>query len=183
MFSGDVQLTMSVNVSSKQLLPGLTNNIKKILNRTGIEPGTLILEITETMLMQNAEYLSPLLKKLRNMDVKLHIDDFGSGYSSLSYLRYFPVDVLKIDRSFTAGICSDSDNLQIVRAITALAHSLNMNVIAEGVETEEQIIKLKSLQCDLMQGYYFARPMGSEKIEKLLRESRFDLLAYLSHNN
>ncbi len=182
-FASDIPLTMSVNVSSRQLLPGLIKNIKRILNRTAIEPGTLILEITETMLMKNAEYLAPLLQKLKNMNIKLHIDDFGSGYSSLSYLRYFPVDVLKIDRSFISGICTDSDNLQIVRAITALAHSLNMNVIAEGVETQEQIIKLKSLECDFMQGFYFSRPMDSNKIEELLRESRFDLLAYLSHNN
>lgn len=182
-FHSDPPLTVSVNISSKQLLPNLAKHIKRVLKKTGIDQGTLILEITENILMENADSLAPLLLKLKNMEVGLHIDDFGTGYSSMRSLQRFPVDVLKIDCSFISRLGFNEDNIEIVRAITSLAHSLNMDVIAEGVETEGELDKLRSLECDYMQGYFFSRPMDCRKIEMLLRQNRFDLIAYLTHKN
>ncbi len=168
-------LTMSVNVSSKQMLPDLIRHIKQVIRDTGIEPGSLVLEITESMIMENAGIVAPLFLQLKDINVKLHIDDFGTGYSSLSYLHQFPVDVLKIDRSFVSRLGFNGDNMKIVMAIATLAHSLNMDIIAEGVETEDQIAQLRTLKCKYMQGYFFSRPLDCKEIEKLLRRSRFSL--------
>jgi EAL domain-containing protein (putative c-di-GMP-specific phosphodiesterase class I) len=176
-------LSVSVNISSKQLLPYLVNQIKQILQETGLEPENLVLEITESMIMENAELVSPLLLQLKAMRVKIHIDDFGTGYSSLSYLHEFPVDVLKIDRSFVRRIDANADNLKIVRAITTLAHSLNMDVIAEGVETEKQLAQLKALECKYMQGYLFSKPLSSTDMEALLRKGRIDLITYFTRTS
>jgi EAL domain-containing protein (putative c-di-GMP-specific phosphodiesterase class I) len=164
-------------------LPNLLEYIKQVLHETDLEPNSLVLEITESMLMENAETAAPLLLKLKDLDVKLYIDDFGTGYSSLSYLHQFPIDVLKIDRSFVKRIGVNGDNKEIVKAITTLAHSLDMDVIAEGVETEEQVVKLKELKCEYMQGYYFSKPLDSKKIESLLRQGQFNLFNYLMHSS
>jgi diguanylate cyclase (GGDEF)-like protein/PAS domain S-box-containing protein len=173
-------LSVSVNISSKQLLPKLISQIKHVLHETGLKPECLVLEITESMIMENAKLASPLLLQLKNMNVKIHIDDFGTGYSSLSYLHQFPVDVLKIDRSFVKRIGANEDNLEIVRAITNLAHSLNMEVIAEGVETEEQLKQLKALECEYMQGYLFSKPLSSKDMEALLQKGRIDLVTFFT---
>ncbi len=175
-FPSNPPLTVSVNISSKQVLPSLISHIKHILQKTGLEPTSLVLEITESMLMENAATFAPLLSKLKDMNVRLHIDDFGTGYSSLSYLHNFPVDVLKIDRSFVNRLDFNGENLEIVKAITTLAHSLNMHVVAEGVETENQLEQLRALKCDYMQGYYFSRPLDSKGVEKLLQQSRSHLV-------
>ncbi len=167
------RLTMSVNVSSSQMLPDLIRHIEEVIRDTGIEPGTLVLEITESMIMENAEAVAPLFQQLKDINVKLHIDDFGTGYSSLSYLHRFPVDVLKIDRSFVSRLGFNGDNMKIVRAIVTLAHSLNMDIIAEGVETAEQVEQLRSLNCKYMQGYFFSRPADCVETERLLRRGRF----------
>jgi len=180
-FSTDNQLTVSVNISSKQLLPNLVDYIKGVLDDTKLAPNNLILEITESMLMENADTVAPLLIQLKEMDVQLHIDDFGTGYSSLSYLHQFPLDVLKIDRSFVSRIGANGDNLEIIKAITTLAHSLNMDIVAEGVETEMQLTQLKALGCEYMQGYYFSKPLAAIEIESLLKKSHFNLMAHLTN--
>ena len=180
-FTAEYPLTVSVNISSKQLLPSFIGYVKEVIRKTGIAPNSLILEITESVIMENAEMAAPLLLQLKEMNVQLHIDDFGTGYSSLSYLHRFPLDALKIDRSFVSRISSNGDNLEIIKAITTLAHSLGMDVVAEGVEAEEQLIELKALKCEYMQGFYFSKPLVSKKMEFLLKKSHFDLMTYLTH--
>ena len=165
-------LTISVNISSKQLFPSLVTQIKGILQETGLAPSSLILEITETMIMENADIVFPLLFQLREMGVKLNIDDFGTGYSSLSYLYDLPVDMLKIDKSFIKRIGSHGENMEIIEAITSLARSLNMGVIAEGVEEENQLIQLGKLNIKYMQGHFFSKPLDSAQVESLLQQNR-----------
>jgi diguanylate cyclase (GGDEF)-like protein/PAS domain S-box-containing protein len=162
-------LTISINISSKQFLPDLPDQVNLVLNKAGLEAGSLVLEITETLLMENAELTTPLLKQLKDMGVILQIDDFGTGYSSLSYLHNFPFDGLKIDRSFITTIGTEEEKIEIVRAITTLALNLNLKVIAEGVETEEQLEKIRSLDCEYVQGYLLSRPMSAEDAEKFIR--------------
>ncbi len=166
----DAPLSVSVNISSRQLFPNLIEQIKQILKETGLDPKCLVLEITESMIMENAELVSRMLLQLKEMNVKIYIDDFGTGYSSLSYLHQLPVDVLKIDRSFVNRIGDSEDNLEIVKAIMTLAHTLNMDVIAEGVEKEGQLSELMTLGCDYMQGYLFARPMSVKEVASILRK-------------
>ncbi|UCD36145.1 MAG: EAL domain-containing protein [Nitrospiraceae bacterium] len=179
-FPFDPPLSVSVNISSKQLQPALVRQVKQIIQKTGLLPDTLVLEITESMIMDNAEVVSPLLRQLKDMKTKVHIDDFGTGYSSLSYLHQFPIDALKIDSSFVRRIDSNEDNLEIVKAIITLARSLNMDVVAEGVETEYQLAKLKSLDCPYIQGYLFSRPLSVTDVEALLRKGRFDLITFFT---
>lgn len=176
-------LTVSVNISSRQLLPDLATHIEAVLRETGLDPGSLILEITESILMDSAEIIAPLLIQLKGLGVKLHIDDFGTGYSSLSYLHRFPIDVLKIDRSFVSRIGSNGDNLEIIKAITTLAHSLDMQVIAEGVETEEQVKRLKELKCEFMQGFFYSKPLEAKTLENLMKQSSGDLVDYIKAKN
>jgi EAL domain-containing protein (putative c-di-GMP-specific phosphodiesterase class I) len=154
-----------------------------VLTKTGIRPDSLVLEITESMIMENAEIVFPLLQRLKEMQVKLHIDDFGTGYSSLSYLHQFPVDVLKIDRSFVQRMEVGADNYEIVKAITTLAESLGMEVVAEGVETDQQLVRLRELNCQYLQGYLFSRPLSTEDIEALLSKRHFDLLTHFTRTS
>jgi diguanylate cyclase (GGDEF)-like protein/PAS domain S-box-containing protein len=182
-FPSAAPLSVSVNISSKQLLPNLVKQISDVLNETALDPESLVIELTESMIMENAEKVSPLLQQLKEMNIKLHIDDFGTGYSSLSYLHQFPVDVLKIDRSFVRRLDAGTDNLEIVKAITTLAHSLNMDVIAEGVETENQFAQLKSLGCRYMQGYLFSKPLSSNDIKVLLKKGRVDLITFFTRTS
>ena len=137
-----------------------------ILGETGIDPGQLCLEITETTVMADAESSLEVLEKLRGLGVELAIDDFGTGYSSLSYLKRFPVDVLKIDRSFVDGLGHDPDDTAIVQAIMVLASSLGLSVTAEGVETDTQLAELVRLGCDRVQGYLFARPETAAEVSR-----------------
>ncbi|MEI7893599.1 MAG: EAL domain-containing protein [Myxococcales bacterium] len=158
-------LTISVNLSSKQFLaPRLRDDIDQTLTVTGIDPLQLKLEITESALMDNPEAAALLLADLRGRGIGLSIDDFGTGYSSLSYLLRFPLDTLKIDRAFVSGMVDTggeraASNLELVRAIVTLARNLGMEVVAEGVETEGQRIRLEALGCQLAQGYLFSRPL------------------------
>ena len=155
---------LSVNISAKQFAePNLVNDLHAILEETGFLPEHLELEITESIIMQDIEFASSLLQKLKDLKVRLLIDDFGTGYSSLSYLQKFPIDTLKIDRSFI-GTEEKADSWEIVRAIISLARSLKMDVIAEGVETEYQRSHLLSLGCERGQGFLFARPMEAENV-------------------
>lgn len=165
-------ISMGVNLSIKQFTPNLVSTVKNAILNAGIRPESLILEITESMIMENAESASKLLAELKVLNVKLHIDDFGTGYSSLSYLHQFPLDALKIDRSFIAKIGIDNDEkLEIVKAIASLANNLNLEVIAEGVETIEQLAHLRHLNCKNMQGYLFSKPLDVESAGKFLRQS------------
>jgi PAS domain S-box-containing protein len=168
-FPSEPPLTMSVNVTAKQFAqPDLAGEIRGVLTYSGIDPGALQLEITETIAMGDAERSSRVLSELHALGVRLSIDDFGTGYSSLSRLQSFPFDTLKIDRAFISGANADADSGEIVRVIVTLAHNLGMKVVAEGTETIEQLNHLKDLQCELAQGYYFARPVPPVEASKLL---------------
>jgi EAL domain-containing protein (putative c-di-GMP-specific phosphodiesterase class I) len=138
--------------------------ISRILSSTGLDPRSLELEMTESLLIQNAEENIAVLRKLGDDGVRIAVDDFGKGYSSLSYLRQLPIDALKIDRSFVRDIERDSEDVAIIRAIVAMAHSLGLQVTAEGVETRGQLDALARLGCDEYQGYLFSRPLPAVEI-------------------
>lgn len=162
-------LTISVNLSVKQFAqPDLIEQIDQILQATGLESQLLRLEITETAIMENAESAARIMEQLRSRQIQLAMDDFGTGYSSLSYLHRFSVDVLKIDRSFISRLGEPQQGLGIVQAIISLAHSLEMEVIAEGVETARQRNQLQQLHCEYAQGYLFSQPLSSEEAGELL---------------
>jgi len=162
-------LTISVNLSTKQFLqPDFAVTLSQILQQADLDPRSLKLEITESLLMENTETARAMFLQLQALDVELVMDDFGTGYSSLSYLHQFPINAVKIDRSFVGRMGRDGDNLEIVRAIVSLAHSLGMTVTAEGVETAEQITLLRALDCEYVQGYYFSEPVEPETVAALL---------------
>jgi diguanylate cyclase (GGDEF)-like protein len=174
-------LIMSVNLSGKQLTqPDLIARIEEALRESQIDPWHLKLEITETVVMENPELAAVTLAKLRGLGVRLSIDDFGTGYSSLSYLNRFPVDTLKIDRSFVTSMNEADENLQIVKTIITLAGNLGMQVVAEGVETEEQLEQLRSLKCQYAQGFYFSKPLDVLDMDLfILNSARTDSLTHL----
>jgi diguanylate cyclase (GGDEF)-like protein len=158
-------LFMSVNLSGKQVSqPGLVNEIKDILEETHVEARHLKLEITESAVMDNAEMAVQLLQRLKALGVQLSIDDFGTGYSSLGYLHRFPVNTLKIDRSFVGRIGEAAENIEIVRTIVSLADNMGMEVVAEGVETLSQLMQLRRLKCQYGQGYLFSRPADADSV-------------------
>ena len=160
---------IAVNVSGRQFYePDLNIIVARILEETGLDEELLELEITESVLMQNDQASLDNLHALHRLGVHLAIDDFGTGYSSLSYLKRFPVDSLKIDRSFIRDITTDPDDATIVSAITVMAHRLNLTVIAEGVETEEQLAFLQHCACDAMQGFLFSKPLAASEMRDLL---------------
>jgi Amt family ammonium transporter len=163
------QLTMSVNVSIRQFTkPGLVEHISDMLRQNDLNPACLKIEITESVIMQDTAHIVGELHRLRALGVKIAIDDFGTGYSSLSYLRSMPIDYLKIDRSFISGFQESQENDQIVQSIITLAKSLGLTVIAEGVETRNQLEKLRALQCDKAQGFMFSRPVDENKARDLV---------------
>jgi diguanylate cyclase (GGDEF)-like protein/PAS domain S-box-containing protein len=164
-------LSMSVNLSAKQLLaPGLVERVSQVIQHTGAVPQSIILEITETVMIKNAEVSIPVLTDLRKLGIRLHMDDFGTGYSSLSCLHRFPLNGLKIDRSFIQSITELRDYAAIVQAIVALGRNLDMDLVAEGLETEDQIVMLQAMDCDLGQGYFFSRPMNAADAEAYLQK-------------
>ena len=166
------ELSVSVNLSCKQFQqPGLSKLVSRVLQETGLEPRFLSLEITESVVMDNIEAAVITMKELRALGVQLSIDDFGTGYSSLSYLHRFPMNTLKIDRSFVSNMHQNNENMEIVRTIVMLARNLGMDVIAEGLETEPQLWKLLMLGCDYGQGYFFYAPADAQVVEELLVKS------------
>lgn len=166
-------IRMSVNTSPIDFRqPKFVESVESILEQTGLAPGLLELEITEGVLMQNVEATMSALNRLRALGVRLAIDDFGTGYSSLSYLRRFPIDVLKIDQSFIRGLNNDSSDAALVHAIISLGRSLELNVIAEGVETAEQLAFLKTHHCEVGQGYYFSEALPADAFAQLLAAGR-----------
>ncbi len=159
------EFTMAVNLSPRQFRdPELVNFIQKAIEQSGLTSKYLELEITEGVLMSGHSYINDALNQLSEMGVSLAMDDFGTGYSSLSYLRNYPFDVLKIDRSFINDIIEDADDRELIHAVVAMAHGLKLKVVAEGIETEEQLAYLKKLGCDYGQGYLFSKPVSADKI-------------------
>ncbi len=167
--SGFDDFRVAVNVSTRQLIcRDFFDSLVGILDKTGIGPDKLELEITESVVMENFDIVRDMLDRVKQLGVEISLDDFGTGYSSLSYLRNFPVNKLKIDRSFIEQGNSSKENQDLVNAIIALAHNISLDVVAEGVETLEQLEWLKKMSCQMGQGFLFARPMNTDDIEKLM---------------
>jgi diguanylate cyclase (GGDEF)-like protein len=162
---------VAVNVSAKQCAhPDLESIVRRALEESGLSPHCLELELTESVSMADPERSVPMMERMKEIGVLLSIDDFGTGYSNMSYLRRFPIDRLKLDISFVREITTDPSSLAITDAIITMAHSLHLEVVAEGVETEGQLTLLASRNCDIMQGYFFSKPLPPADIEQLLRE-------------
>jgi len=162
--------TMAVNISSMECRDdSFLENVFAILKETGLDPKSLELELTESVLMKRAESAASVLKTLRASGVQIAVDDFGTGYSSLSYLRKFPIDALKIDQSFVRQITSAPDDTTIVTAVISMGQSLKLRVVAEGVETLQELKFLQAHECDEAQGYYFSRPVLPEQFARLLK--------------
>jgi diguanylate cyclase (GGDEF)-like protein/PAS domain S-box-containing protein len=171
-FPADPPLTISVNISGKQFSqPNLIEQIKQILQETELDACSLKLEITESTIMENAESATDMLLAMRALGIELAVDDFGTGYSSLGHLNRFPVNTLKIDRSFVVSVDTDVEKMEIIRTVVMLARNLGMNVVAEGVETSKELSQLKALECEGGQGYFFSRPLNSEAAAALLAEN------------
>jgi diguanylate cyclase (GGDEF)-like protein len=166
------RVTMSVNLSTTQLMrPDVVAGIDLILRNSGLYGSSLKLEVTESVLMDNAQYASAVLEQLKSLNIAISIDDFGTGYSSLAYLRRFPIDTLKIDYSFVSTMLEDEENSEIVRTIVQLAKNLGKDTVAEGVQTRSQFEALKALDVTMVQGYYIAPPMPKEVAESLLERT------------
>lgn len=167
---GLVPVRMAVNLSARQFAQAdLSARIAEVLAETGLDPRLLEIELTESMVMQNAQANISTLRELRKMGLTISVDDFGTGYSSLSYLKRLPIHALKIDRVFVKEVTEDRDDAAIVKAILAMAHSLRLHVVAEGVETEAQLQFLRAHCCDEVQGFLFSRPLPAEEITRMLR--------------
>jgi EAL domain-containing protein (putative c-di-GMP-specific phosphodiesterase class I) len=162
---------MAVNLSPRQLTDdNLIDDISTALNDSGMAPNLLELEITEGMVMQNPTRMIAVLAKIKNLGVRLAIDDFGTGYSSLAQIKHFPIDTLKVNRSFIRNFPQDTEDKAITKAIIAMGKTLSLTVVAEGVETEDQMNFLKDHCCDEMKGYYFSKPIMPEQFADLLRK-------------
>ena len=172
-------LSMSVNLSKHQLTHAdLMKTVTQVIEKTGIEPRSLTLEVTESTIMDNADDLTPILSQLQGVGVRLAMDDFGTGHSSLGFLHRAPMDILKIDRSFIHSPGKTKDYGAIIQTVVQLAHTLKMQVIAEGIETQEQLVLLQSLDCNLGQGFLFSEPLETEAAERFLAEGyRFTVAA------
>ena len=159
---------ISINLSARQFKDSsLVSTLSKMIIRTGVSAKRLHLELTESMLMGNVEAAITQLHELKALGISISIDDFGTGYSSLSYLKRFPVDILKIDRSFVKDIPEDTNDMEITAAIIAMAQKLKLDVVAEGVETIEQMQFLQNNNCFIVQGYYFSKPIAEHELPKL----------------
>jgi EAL domain-containing protein (putative c-di-GMP-specific phosphodiesterase class I) len=166
-------LRISVNLSHKQFFQtDLFDHIETALKESGLPPECLGLEITEGVIIHQADAANDRFIRLKGMGVQLYLDDFGKGYSSLNYLHRFPMDILKIDRSFISHLDDQGSNSAIVQAIVTLAHQLGMEVIAEGIQTEEQLEKVRALGCEYGQGYLFSHPLNADEAENLLLRRR-----------
>jgi len=173
LYASDLRPHISVNLSSKQFVqPDLVGQIRAVLEETGLDPRCLKLEITESVVMENIDTAVSLLREIRALGIELSIDDFGTGYSSLSHLHRFPLSTLKIDRSFVNRMADQNENTEIVRTIMMLARTLNMDVVAEGIETAEQLAQLCWLECQSGQGYYFSRPVAAGAAGELVRQNK-----------
>jgi len=176
-FPKDPALNISVNVSALRFLQaGFLEELKGVLREVKLAPNTLTLEITESVLLQDSESVSMRLAEIRNLGVQLAVDDFGTGYSSLGYLRNFPIDLLKIDKSFIDSVASGDEGSALARAVVKLGESLGLRVVAEGVEEQAQAAALSAMGCELAQGYLFSRPVGARSIDDLLAGRRAETM-------
>lgn len=181
--TSSASFTVSVNLSGRQLmLPDLSERIIRIIDRAGVPASSLCFEITESMLMRDTESAITVLDSIKALGARLSIDDFGTGYSSLAYLRRFPVDAVKVDRSFVAGLTENSEDAAIVNAVVNMAHALGLTVVAEGVEHSHQVELLEELGCDFAQGYYFARPQPVTHLMDVIEATNWWISSY-SRNN
>lgn len=170
---GLLPISVAINVSAVELrAKDFLGNVRQILEQSGLDPSCLELELTETFMMQDWKSTAEILRALKSLGVKIALDDFGTGYSSLSYMKRFPIDALKIDQSFVRDMTTDSDDASIVSAVINMGRSLNMRVIAEGIQTREQLKFLRERQCPEGQGYYFGPPVPGEELTELLRGPR-----------
>ena len=168
---GKTPIPVAINLSGQQLRAGdAVELVQRILTETGLDPRHLILELTESVLMEDEGEAVTALPALAALGIGLAIDDFGTGYSSLSYLKHFPVSTLKIDQSFIRDVTTSADNAAITSAIIAMAGALKLRVVAEGVETDEQVLLLRQQGCDLIQGHWISRPMPAEAFGAFLRD-------------
>jgi EAL domain-containing protein (putative c-di-GMP-specific phosphodiesterase class I) len=166
-------LHMAVNLSAKQLQrPGIVRETAQVLLESGLAPERLVLEITESVMMQDMVLSNERLTQLGVLGVKIAVDDFGTGYSSLNYIRRFPVDILKVDKSFVDGVSEGGEESALTAAIIELASILNLRPVAEGIERADQLEKLLELKCELGQGYYFSEPLPFDRARELLRNRR-----------
>jgi EAL domain-containing protein (putative c-di-GMP-specific phosphodiesterase class I) len=166
-----------VNISSRQFShPNLINEISETLHETGLSPLSLSLEITESVIMENADSAASMLEQLKAIGIQVHIDDFGTGYSSLSYIHRFPISALKIDRSFVSEMSGDVGKEEIVKSIIYLARNLQLDVIAEGLEMKDQLNQFRELRCHYGQGYLFSRPLEPDQAEQWIIHQDADAL-------
>ncbi len=180
---GLAPMLLSVNFSARQFQqPSFIASVSEILKETNLDPRWLELELTESSIMKEPEQAIEKLHELKLMGIKVAIDDFGTGYSSLNYLKRFPIDTLKIDRTFVSDVCKDPHDTAIVRAIIDLGHALDLTVIAEGVETQEQLQALSSLGCDVVQGFLFSKSLSGAAFEELLIEQRRAAALSMNHD-
>jgi EAL domain-containing protein (putative c-di-GMP-specific phosphodiesterase class I) len=171
--AGSPPLCVAVNLSARQFRhKGISSLIERVVGETGLDPQYLRLELTESNIMDNVEETITLLHELRATGVQLAVDDFGTGYSSLSYLKRFPISILKIDRSFVSDTTTDPNGSAIITAMIAMAHSLSLQVIAEGVETRDQLAFLRAQRCDAIQGFLFSRPLPAAAVMTFVRGGR-----------
>jgi EAL domain-containing protein (putative c-di-GMP-specific phosphodiesterase class I) len=172
-FPTEPRIHMAVNLSAKQLARAeIIDDIRAILSETGMDASTLILEITESVMMADMDLSIARLTELKQLGVLIAIDDFGTGYSSLNYVRRFPVDILKVDKSFIDGVSEDGESSALTAAVIELAGILNLKPVAEGIERVDQLERLLELHCALGQGFYFAKPLETGNLESLLDERR-----------
>ena len=170
---GETEFKIAVNVSVRQLVdPSFVSTVSEIIDSTGIDPATLQLELTENMIMENPESAVEILNRLKDLGVMLSVDDFGTGYSSLMYLQKFPIDELKIDKSFIDEIQGPLDKAPIVKTVISLGHDLDLKLVAEGVETIHQLARLRALKCQIYQGYFCSPPIGISEFETLVEKRR-----------
>jgi diguanylate cyclase (GGDEF)-like protein/PAS domain S-box-containing protein len=181
--AGLAPMRLSVNFSARQFQqPSFISSVAEILKETNLDPRWLEFEITESSIMKEPEQAIEKLHELKLMGIRVAIDDFGTGYSSLNYLKRFPIDTLKIDKTFVADVCKDPHDTAIVRAIITLGHALDLTVIAEGVETQEQLRYLSSLGCDVVQGFLFSKSLPAPVFEELLLEQRRAAASSTNHD-
>ena len=168
-------MKLAVNLSTRQLRdPGLVETFGRIIRQTGVDATCVYLELTESVLMEDpGAYLQPL-RDLKALGFHLAVDDFGTGHASLSYLKRYPFDILKIDRSFVRGLGRDEADRAIVRGVIEMAHALGLTVVAEGIEDREHLVELRALGCDLAQGFHIARPMPAEAVSALLAPAELE---------
>ncbi len=167
--SQGLRLQMGVNLSARQFeQPGLVDMVEETLKETGLDPKWLNLELTESTIIRNHEYASQTLRQLKELGITIAVDDFGTGYSSLSYLCRFPLDALKVDRSFITSLNDSAKDQAVVKGLIDLAHDLDLDVVAEGVETDAQQDSLRSLGCNIIQGFLFSPPVPSAELDTLM---------------